>query len=844
MNHFLKSIYTVFCFVLLFTNSTLLFGQIAFSTQSVESDSSIYNRIDPIPINQVPAKIEETEIDIKIGEKKVAEKNSITKIDSLLPEYVAFLNKSKKDARVFIKANPNRQKINNLIGKWDGYYNHLDSWQNTINNSQDDNYDFALPVKQNEILWSKTYDLAVSQQAPPSILNSIKRTLKDIKKIKKAVIKENNKLLTLETEIIKYKGEITETIDDLIYLKNSNIYNIFYRRHDPFWNANLLSSESSAKDSQGVESVSDNFKTTKYFFTNGIEEIVKYFLIVGLIIFLFVIFNRSFKDSKFNEEDARLQQAKSIIVDYTTPSIVFLSGIIALFYFNDIPFLLRNVIFLIPLFASIPIAQSVLYNKYNKIPYLIILFHIVNTVKTFVWFSAINYRIYNLFEAILVIIIILYFTHPYKKLKETKSNKLGKIIIYFIPFLYLLLSISIISNLLGYTNLTDLTLKISTQGSILILVFYTLYMVLSGLLIGALHLFFTKQKNYNEDRKMYVEKRSLQFLSSAIFIWWFFYFLGLLDLKASFIQWIQEWLYQVHTFGTSSFTYGEIFTFIIVLVASFLITNFISMIIDGGALDFLKLPKGIPAAISLVVRYFILIFGFILALAALGIDMSNFNLMAGALGLGIGFGLQTIISNFISGIILIFERPILVGDTVEVQNLLGKVTDIGVRASRVRTYDGAEVIVPNNNLIANDLINWTLSDSIKRIEIKIGTAYGSDPNIVLEILKEEAIKNEYSLKEPEPGVLFDQFGDSSLDFRLLVWVPYDKGLTAKSEISIAIYNSFAEHGIKIPFPQQDVYIKETSDKIFTDELIPFKEVKQKPSPTKKESKEGDSKDKA
>ncbi len=187
--------------------------------------------------------------------------------------------------------------------------------------------------------------------------------------------------------------------------------------------------------------------------------------------------------------------------------------------------------------------------------------------------------------------------------------------------------------------------------------------------------------------------------------------------------------------------------------------------------------------------------------------------MAGALGLGIGFGLQTVVSNFISGLILVFERPIHVGDTVEVNNLLGTVNRIGVRSSSVTTFDGAEVVVPNNNLIANDLINWTLSDSIKRVEILIGTKYGSDPNQILKILMDAAMTSKDTLKSPAPQALFSEFGDSSLNFKLRFWVHYEVGLQAKSDISIAIYNMFAKHGIEIPFPQQDVYIKDMPSRI-------------------------------
>ncbi|MEZ5195132.1 MAG: mechanosensitive ion channel [Bacteroidales bacterium] len=163
-----------------------------------------------------------------------------------------------------------------------------------------------------------------------------------------------------------------------------------------------------------------------------------------------------------------------------------------------------------------------------------------------------------------------------------------------------------------------------------------------------------------------------------------------------------------------------------------------------------SLPRGVPNAISATIRYFVIILGFMFALSAAGIELGKFSLLAGALGVGIGFGLQNIVNNFISGLILIYERPLNVGDTIEVENLLGQVHRIGIRSSNVKTYDGAEVVVPNGNLISNQLINWTLSDNKRRIEIKVGVSYGSDPNVVLKLLEAVAMENEDTLKVPEP----------------------------------------------------------------------------------------------
>jgi small-conductance mechanosensitive channel len=201
-----------------------------------------------------------------------------------------------------------------------------------------------------------------------------------------------------------------------------------------------------------------------------------------------------------------------------------------------------------------------------------------------------------------------------------------------------------------------------------------------------------------------------------------------------------------------------------------------------------------------------------MALSAAGIDLGKFGLIAGALGIGIGFGLQNIVSNFISGLILIYERPVQSGDTVEVENLMGQVKRIGIRSSSVRTYDGAEVVVPNSNLVSNQLINWTLSDNRKRIEVKVGVAYGSDPNVVMKLLKEVAKSHEKVLSDPEPLPLFEGFGDSSLNFRLLFWVFFEDGFVTKSDVSIGIYNILDENNITIPFPQLDLHVKKDEEK--------------------------------
>ncbi|MCJ7754955.1 MAG: mechanosensitive ion channel, partial [Thermoanaerobaculales bacterium] len=210
--------------------------------------------------------------------------------------------------------------------------------------------------------------------------------------------------------------------------------------------------------------------------------------------------------------------------------------------------------------------------------------------------------------------------------------------------------------------------------------------------------------------------------------------------------------------------------------------------------------------ISKVTHYVVVVVGVMVAATAAGLDFSRINLIVGALGVGIGFGLQNVVNNFVSGLILLFERPIRVGDRVEISQLSGVVTDIGMRASIVRTWQGAEVIVPNANLISSEVINWTLSDESHRMEISVGVAYGTDPQTVIDLLVLVAVGHPDVFRDPEPVALFLGFGESSLDFELRAWTGGDFVRVA-SELRVAINTALAEAGIEIPFPQRDLHLR-------------------------------------
>lgn len=225
------------------------------------------------------------------------------------------------------------------------------------------------------------------------------------------------------------------------------------------------------------------------------------------------------------------------------------------------------------------------------------------------------------------------------------------------------------------------------------------------------------------------------------------------------------------------------------------------------------IERGLKNSITVIVSYVLWGVGILIALQVIGFSTQSLAVMLGALGIGLGFGLQNIFNNFFSGIILLFERPIQVGDAVEINGIWGEVKKINIRATQVQTYDNAALIIPNSEFVSSQVTNWSFKDMRIRRNIPVGVAYGSDIEAVRETLMEIADHNSYVFKYPKPSVLFTDFGDSSLIFKLRVWTDVDNCLTAETEIRFEIDRLFREKSIEIAFPQRDLHFRSIAKEV-------------------------------
>lgn len=262
------------------------------------------------------------------------------------------------------------------------------------------------------------------------------------------------------------------------------------------------------------------------------------------------------------------------------------------------------------------------------------------------------------------------------------------------------------------------------------------------------------------------------------------------------------------TVSTVTITPGSILSIILIIYITLLISRALQAFLLQEVFSQHRMEKGVQISITRLIHYAVMTIGFLILLWALGFGLNQITILGGALGVGIGFGLQAIVNNFVSGLILLFERPIKVGDMIDIGEQVGEVKELGLRATTVQTFDNAEIVIPNSQLITGSVTNWTLAEKKIRVRVPVGVAYGSDIEAVLKILLACADANPIVLNTPKPIALFLAFGDSSLDFELRVWIPdFNDKMTVLSELNQDIESEFQTAGIEIPFPQTDLHLR-------------------------------------
>lgn len=470
--------------------------------------------------------------------------------------------------------------------------------------------------------------------------------------------------------------------------------------------------------------------------------------------------------------------------------------------------LLTFFMYLLVFFSTILIFTAFPIRVFIKWMILVVIF-LFFSLSNLYWEIAYQERLYFQVGNLVTLFILWQIPKKFKSDEESEVKFLGNLRLVTMAFLIL----GFISNGLGRYSLGKI---LSVSGVVGFVYAVTLYFFIK--VVMEIIYVIVENKRDVDAFTSYIDFKGIQerikgFFTLLAIIFWSVILLHNLVLSDYFYESLEQFLTKERILGATSFTYNSILLFGVILYVAYILANNIAYFASlkdqqHSASRTKKLGSSV-----LLIRLSVLITGFFIAATAAQIPLDKVTIVLGALSVGIGFGLQTIINNLVSGVILAFERPIQIGDDIEVGLMSGQVKEVGIRASKILSYDGAEVVIPNGDLLSQSLINWTLSDKKRRIELLIGVAYRTDMGKVKSLV-EEVLTRDKILKNPIPRVLMQNFNESSVDFRILFWIEnMDEMLTMRNEVMVAIFEAFRKNEIEIPFPQRDLYIKSLPEEI-------------------------------
>lgn len=661
-------------------------------------------------------------------------------------------------------------------------------------------------------LWLNTRENLLNEESFSGISNRIDEMIDYLDDVKTKIKQKSDKLLLMLDRTSELSFSLSEQIGTIEKTLITNESKIFSRHYKTLFEINWKDSSSWSLSGTLTKSNREEAKSmVNYLLLNISRLIFLLITILGLIV-IFRALKKQIIDNAITKDTFLGIQIRKI---FNRPLLIAL--VLGLFssvlILPNRPELFGDITQILVAFPLIYIVYLLLDKKFSR---QLILFGVLLVSQTSIYIFPPDHLLYRMIIFIIVFaeLGLLWSLTKYVK-KSPMTNVLVNNVLMGLLFVnVIIVFIGFIGAIMGATLLAEEAVNFPLFSVFAAMLLFVSAVSISGLIEIGIESPGARYLSIIKINGKVIKTRLVRIINTGAVIYWIIVLLRSIRLDRIVIDALSKFIKNDVHIGSANFSFGDILTFIIVIYLSVLLSRFLQVILEKDILSKFNLKKGIPYTVGLMARYTVITLGIFLAVTAAGLPVGSLGILIGAMGVGIGFGLQNIFNNLVSGLILLFERPIQIGDTIKVGELTGNVKSIGIRSSNVRTFDGAEVIVPNGQFISNEVINWTLSDHQRRIEVIAGVAYGSDPHLVKKILIEGLEKHPDILDDPSPNVYFNDLGESSLDFRILFWTAnIGEWLRIRSEVVFMVHDELKKNGIVIPFPQRDLHIKSIKEGI-------------------------------
>ena len=700
-------------------------------------------------------------------------------------------------------------RLESLERHWKFFQKELNDWRRELQQATSQFTEDAAELASRRAMWEATSTATSTAAMAPALSDRISSVLAEIDAAERAVsgpiarqISLSQRANVLETSILAGQRAVAAAISYNDHrLATIDSPTLWEAAKDPLQRGNGLRSVQTGID---VETgfLGEYREATRHYQT---AKSVLALLMLCLLVWL------SIRSRKVVSDDPELQASARVLRRPISSWLVLLMVSVVVFE-PEAPILMHQVAMFIALVPVLRLLPQTVYAVLGPWPYVATGLYLLHRLSFLLLANPYYYRVYLVGLALLSVVLlawVMWKRRPRAGVASiTPSQKWvrgagwGAIAV---------LLVAIVANLIGNVSLAEMLIGAILESGYVGLVLYAGVTVLASvirLLLARKMLSRFRIVTHHVGPLMRTFTKLLKF---GAFAAWIVVVLNEFRVFRPIRDAVLGVLTHELKFGKISLTLGGVLLFLFSVWLAFWAAKTVRLILQDEILPKMSLPRGVGNSISSLTYYAMVMFGLVVALAAAGFEVSQLAFVVGALGVGIGFGLQNVVNNFVSGLILMFERPIQPGDVVEVGGVSGKVREIGMRATTLSTFEGADVVVPNGMLLNEKLVNWTLSDMDRRIDVNVGVAYGTDPARVLQLLMEVTRSTDGIASEPEPTILFAGFGTNSLDFSIRSWTNnFNDWVKIRSALTVRVYDALKNAGIEIPFPQHDLHLRSVS----------------------------------
>jgi potassium-dependent mechanosensitive channel len=732
-------------------------------------------------------------------------------INSELPPLISLIAGKLDDTASDLSRQPALPRLHRLESEWNDLHNDLSRWKRNLAKRAQELGTQIARLTQFKLTWEATLQSAQNAKLPDEVIQRVQSTLAEVKTTLEKFEDRQRTILTLQDRVIDQDRQVAQALGSIERAREEAISQLFVRESRPLWSRSVWSQPPKGADAERRRFCHQRDELVTYFERERSRFFLHALLFAVLTSVLWWV--RRVMHERISEEPA-LQHASAVFAVPSQTALV-LALLLSGWIYPQPPRLLFAIIGVGALVPTVLILRKLVNQRLFPIVTGLALFYFVDRLRIVAAPHELLSRLLFLVEMLAAALfgfralaIVRSFASVNAPGPETsaasasstsvKRGRTVKVALFGIRLAIGIFLVAFVLNGIGYNRLSTLLGHTVLTSAYLALVLYGVIRIVDGIVLSALNVPPLARLGLIKRNRAFLYERTWRLLVSLSVILWIIFVLDSLALSAPLFQNLRSLSATTLALGSHKFVVGDVLLFAFAIWIAVITSRICRFVLEEEVFPRVHLAPGLHYTISKTVHYAILILGFFAGVSLLGFDLSKLTILAGAFSVGLGFGLQNIINNFVSGLILLFERPIKVGDVIQLDTTEGFVEQIGIRASVIRTVNGSEIIMPNAKLISDPVTNWTFSRRQRLIVIPVLVVPGTDGQKVIDILKSAAANNPAVLKDPPPQALLIDFTGGGVRFELRARTnQFEDWSAIRSELALAINSGFIAQNISL-----------------------------------------------